>query len=179
MSSMNYLFTSNRLGFRNWKESDIDKMIEISGNEEVMKFFPAVATAQQTKDFIERSQIQFDNKGFCYFAVEELSSKELIGFIGFHYQEFKSTFTPAIDIGWRLHPKYWGKGYATEGATKCLEYAKKTLKLSHIISTAPKINKPSIQVMKKIGMVKKLEFIHPRIKDNARLRNCVCYEIEL
>ena len=174
-----YLFTSSRLGFRNWKESDIPTMIEISGNKEVMRFFPSTATAEQTKEFIEKLKTSFKEKGYCYFAVDELETGTFIGFIGFLYQEYESEFTPAIDIGWRLHPDSWGKGYATEGAKACLEYGKKVLKFKYIISTAPKINLPSINVMKKVGMKKKLEFIHPRLSDNERLRKCVFYEIDL
>ena len=179
MKKNSYTFTSSRLGFRNWIESDIPKMIEISGNPEVMLFFPAVATPEQTTDFIRRVQNQFEEKGYCYFAVDELETKKFIGFIGFYYQDYESEITPATDIGWRLHPDFWGKGYATEGAKACLEYGKNTLNLKHVIATAPLINKPSIHVMEKIGMTKELEFIHPRLVDNERLRNCVCYEIEL
>ena len=39
-----YLFTSERLGFRNWIDSDVDKMIDISSDPDVMEFFPATAT---------------------------------------------------------------------------------------------------------------------------------------
>lgn len=174
-----HLFTSLRLGFRNWIESDIPKMIEISGNEEVMKFFPAVATLEQTSEFIHKLQTSFKEKGYCYFAVDELETGKFVGFIGFYYQDYESEFTPAVDIGWRLHPDFWGKGYATEGAKACLDYGKNELKLSHVISTAPEFNLPSINVMNKIEMKKKLDFIHPRLKENEKLRNCVCYEIDL
>ena len=173
-----HLFTSTRLGFRNWIETDIPKMIKISGNEEVMNFFPAVATPEQTTIFTRKLQDLFEEKGYCYFAVDELETGKFIGFIGFYFQDYESEFTPAVDIGWRLHPDFWGKGYATEGAKACLDYGKDSLKLKKVISTAPQINKPSINVMKKIGMKKKLEFIHPKVKENERLRNCVCYEID-
>ena len=42
-----YLFTSERLGFRNWIDSDIAKMIDISSDPDVMEFFPATATKIQ------------------------------------------------------------------------------------------------------------------------------------
>ncbi|PCJ00831.1 MAG: hypothetical protein COB15_01805 [Flavobacteriales bacterium] len=173
---MNYLFKSERLGFRNWVDSDISLMTDISGDAEVMKYFPAVATPQQTAEFIVRMQVMFTENGFCYFAVDELSNNQFIGFIGLSHQDYDVEFAPFIDIGWRLDKNCWGKGFATEGAKRCLEYAFNDLGLTNIKSTAPLINTNSIKIMEKIGMTKQLEFQHPKLLGNKRLENCVCYE---
>lgn len=154
-------------------------MIAISASKEVMRFFPALATPQQTADFIERMQRLYQEKGYCYFAVDLLETNEFIGFIGLNDITYHVPFSPAVDIGWRLAEKYWGKGYATEGATACLSYAKEQLNLPEIVATAPIINKPSITIIEKIGMTKHLNYVHPSLKGNARLENCVCYKIEL
>ena len=39
-----YLFTSEGLGFRNWLDSDIVKVIDIGFDADVMEFFPAIST---------------------------------------------------------------------------------------------------------------------------------------
>ena len=143
-----YLFKSDRLGFRNWINSDIDKM-----------------------------RLMYSVRGYCYFAVEQLKDESFIGFIGLCYQDYESPVTPNIDIGWRLNKKFWNNGFATEGATKCLDYGFNVIKLKNIISTTPKINIKSIRVMEKIGMQKLTEFKHPRLKSNEKLEECVCYEI--
>ena len=78
----NYLFVSERLGFRNWKKTDIKIMSGINADPIVMNYFPSVKTVNETIAFIERMQKQFTEKGFCYFAVDILESNELIGFIG-------------------------------------------------------------------------------------------------
>ena len=93
-------------------------------------------------------------------------------------KDFKSSFTPAIDIGWRLSNKFWGKGYATEGAQRCLSFAFEELNLKHIVSIAPLVNENSIRVMQKIGMHKLLEFNHPQLTEYKNLVHCVCYEIK-
>ncbi len=173
-----YLFKSKRLGFRNWIDSDIPLMIEISGDADVMKNFPAVATRKQTTVFIERMQAMFTEKGFCYFAVDSLEDNSFIGFIGLCHQDYDVEFAPCIDVGWRLDKQYWGKGFATEGAKRCLDYAFNELGLENIKSTAPLVNLNSIKVMQKIGMTKQLEFNHPKLLDNKRLVNCICYEAQ-
>lgn len=172
-----YLFKSERLGFRNWIDSDVDKMIAISANPQVMEFFPYLATPEQTKDFIERMKSLCNEKSYCYFAVDELETGNFIGFIGLCDQDYDVEFTPCTDIGWRLNPKYWNKGYATEGAKACLDYAFNKIGQEEIYSTSTLINEKSIKIMKKIGMLKHLDYIHPKLKDDERLKNCVCYRI--
>lgn len=173
-----YIFSSERLGFRNWMESDIVKMAEINAKPEVMEFFPNIQTYENTVAFVERMQQLFASTGFCYFAVDTLDDKELIGFIGLAEQDFKSEFTPFIDIGWRLDTTAWNKGYATEGAKACLKYGFSILKLEKIYSFTPSINIKSEQVMKKIGMKKITYFDFPLFVNDARLKECVLYEIE-
>lgn len=172
-----YLFKSERLGFRNWLKKDIKLMAEINSDLEVMKFFPNLLSRKQTIQFIERMKAQLKEKRFCYFAVDKLENSEFIGFIGLSEQTFAADFTPCIDIGWRLKRQEWFKGFATEGAKKCIEYAFKQLELETIYAIAPKINVRSVQVMKKIGMKKVKTFEHPKLAGNEQLQECVLYEL--
>lgn len=172
-----YLFKSERLGFRNWLESDVELMAEINADKKVMEFFPAIASKDQTIGFIDKMKQQFEKKGFCYYAVDKLENNKFIGFIGLSEKTIEAVFTSCIDIGWRLSSSEWNKGYATEGAKRCLDHAAEVLKLEKIVSIAPKINKKSEQVMKKIGMEKVLDFVHPLLTNDERLRDCVLYQI--
>lgn len=174
----NYIFTSERLGFRNWKASDTEKLYIINSDDEVMKYFPKKNSIAETEKFIERMQAMLFNEEYCYFAVETLKTATFIGFIGLSKQTYKADFNPSIDIGWRIHPDFWYKGFATEGAKACLHYAFHQLNIKRIISVAPIINVPSIAVMQKIGMRKVKEFKHPLLKAYQNLENCVLFEIE-
>ncbi|WP_293916290.1 MULTISPECIES: GNAT family N-acetyltransferase [unclassified Sphingobacterium] len=171
-----YIFTSERLGFRNWDQEDIDKLYLINTDKKVMEFFPDVSTKQQTTEFVHRMKSQFEDKGFCYFAVDRLDNREFIGFIGLSEQTYVADFTPCIDIGWRINSGEWNKGYATEGAKRCLDYARSVLMLEDIYAVAPKINLKSEHIMKKIGLEKQYEFEHTLLVNNDRLRTCVLYK---
>ncbi len=173
----NYIFTSERLGFRDWKNTDLSLLFEMNTNEEVMQYFPTKQSKQQCEDFITRMQNQLKKLNFCYFAVELITTKEFIGFIGLNEQTYEADFNPSIDIGWRLLPKFWGKGYATEGAKACLTYGFDHLKLKEIVSVAPVINTPSIAVMEKIGMQKVKDFNHPYLTEYPTLEKCVLYNL--
>ncbi|OED48071.1 GNAT family N-acetyltransferase [Flavobacteriaceae bacterium (ex Bugula neritina AB1)] len=170
-----YLFTSERLGFRNWTLNDLDTLTEINNDEKVMEFFPFKPSKENTRNFILKMQQQYSDKGFCYFAVDILETNEFIGFIGLSEQTYLDDLGPFVDIGWRLHRDFWNKGYATEGANACLDFGFTTVNLDKIYSLAPEINIKSEAVMKKIGMQKIKIFQHPKLLDNNRLVNCVLY----
>ena len=173
-----YIFKSERLGFRTWKEGDVRQLAAINADSKVMEYFPKPLSFDETHAFIKRLQNHNTENGYTYFAVEVLKRKELIGFIGLLHQCFESDFTPATDIGWRLKKSAWGKGYATEGAERCLAYAFRDLKLEKVIATCPLVNKKSEKVMKKIGMNKVSEFDHPKLFEYPDLKQCILYEIE-
>lgn len=175
MQGKGYLFTSDRLGFRNWREDDIQEMIDINSDAEVMAFFPSIQDEQQTIAFIKRMQNQFHERGYCYYAVDRLDKEVFIGFIGLSWQTYQADFTPCVDIGWRLKKTEWNQGFATEGAKRCLDYAFKELEIKTVFAIAPKVNVKSIRIMEGIGMTKVSEFQHPYLQDDERLRDCVLY----
>lgn len=177
MLNREYIFKSERLGFRNWNDNDLDEFAKLNADFEVMEHFPKPLTKEETYLFIQRQKKHYESNGYNYFATEILATGEFIGFIGLLYQEYESQFTPNVDIGWRLKKDAWGKGYATEGAKMCLEFGFKKIDLKRIISTCTKRNVRSENVMKKIGMTKVGEFNHPRLKEFPELEKCVCYEM--
>ncbi|WP_108809348.1 GNAT family N-acetyltransferase [Aquimarina spinulae] len=173
-----YIFTSQRLGFRNWTLDDLETLAEINTDDDVMEFFPFKPSKEDTKAFIIRMQEMYTEKGFCYFAVDLLDNAELIGFIGLCEQTYLEKLNPFVDIGWRLKKSIWNKGYATEGAKACLDFGFNTIGLDKIYSVAPAINIKSELIMKKIGMQQIETFEHPKLLDNERLKCCVLYERE-
>ena len=173
-----YIIKSDRLGFRDWNAEDLFEFAEINADFEVMEHFPKPSTQLETAAFIERLQNHYEKDGYSYFATEIIETGELIGFIGLAYQDYQTDFTPATDIGWRLKKTAWGKGYATEGAIRCLDFAFEDLKLEKVISTCTIGNIKSENVMKKIGMTKKGEFNHPKLSNYPDFEKCIWYEIE-
>ncbi len=173
-----YLFTSQRLGFRNWTLDDLEILAEINTDDDVMEFFPFKPSKEDTRAFIIRMQEMYVEKGFCYFAVDLLNNAELIGFIGLCEQTYLEKPSPFVDIGWRLKKSIWNKGYATEGAKACLGFGFNTIGLDKIYSVAPAINIKSELIMKKIGMQQIETFEHPKLLHDERLKYCVLYEKE-
>jgi len=177
MTNNRYIFKSERLGFRRWTNEDLEEFEKLNADEEVMEHFPNTLSRKEVVEFIRLLKTHFTENGFTYYATEILDTQEFIGMIGLANQQYKSKFTPAIDIGWRLKKDAWGKGYATEGAKRCLKYAFNELEMEKIISVCTVKNTKSENIMRKIGMTKKGEFDHPDMINHPEHEKHWCYEI--
>ena len=173
-----YLFKSKRLGFRNWNESDIIPFTLLNKDPEVMKFFPNTLTHLEVKSFIEKNNAHYNTYGYNLYAVDTIEDELFIGFIGFFQVNFNAFFTPCIEIGWRLKKEAWNKGYATEGAQRCLSHGFNVLGFNEIYSFTAINNVKSERVMQKIDMKKLGYFQHPKLEHGHPLKKHVVYKIE-
>lgn len=64
---------------------------------------------------------------------------------------------PAVEIGWRLHPDVWGRGYATEAARPLLTHAFGALGLREVVAGIMPGNAASRAVAVKLGFPAKGE----------------------
>ncbi len=171
-----YIIETSRLGLRNWLDTDIPKFAEMNKDPRVMEYFPKVLTEIETKQMVDKIKMHILNNGFGLWAVEIKQTNEFIGFVGLSIPQFKSNFTPCVEIGWRLAYEYWGKGYAQEAASKCLDYGFINLGFKEIVSFTSVLNVRSMNVMKKIGMKYVQEFEHPNVAQGNKLRKHVLYK---
>lgn len=51
-----YIFKSERLGFRNWNENDLTEFAKLNTDLEVMEYFPKPLTEKESSKLIERFQ---------------------------------------------------------------------------------------------------------------------------
>lgn len=173
-----YKFISERLGFRAWNENDYEPFAAMNSNENVMEYFPKALSKEESDNFATKIRSRFKEFGYGLYAVDELQTKEFIGFIGFSHPSFELGFSPFIEIGWRLRKDKWNKGFASEGAKRCLQFAFEHLDLNQVYSFTSKVNTKSEHIMKKIGMKKIQEFEHPNIELGSNLKTHVLYKIE-
>lgn len=172
-----YIETS-RLIMRDWTEKDIPEFARLNSDQQVMEYFLKKLSYNETIEFYHRIQSEFKTYGFGLYAVEDKESHLFMGYVGLHNITFEIDFAPAVEIGWRLLPEFWSKGYASQAAVACLEYAKKELKLQEIVSFTSLPNKRSERVMQKIGMTRVKEFNHPLVESIHPLCKHVLYKIE-
>jgi [ribosomal protein S5]-alanine N-acetyltransferase len=168
---------TERLLLRTWRESDLLPFSAMNEDPLVMEFFPKTLSHEESTESYKRITAFIEQTGFGLFAAEDKASRGFIGFIGFNRPSFTSSFTPCIEIGWRLDRRFWNRGLATEGAKACLEYGFSSLDLNEVVSFTSKLNTKSINVMRKIGMTFEGEFEHPNLEEGHSLRTHVLYTI--
>jgi RimJ/RimL family protein N-acetyltransferase len=168
---------TQRLVLRRWRDDDLAPFAALNGDQTAMRFMPSVMTADETRAMVERIRAHFDAHGFGPWAVEVPGVAPFIGFVGLQRPAFEAHFTPCVEIGWRLLPAYWGKGYASEAAAAALRFGFEDLNLDQIVSLTVLANKPSWSVMERIGMTRDPadDFDHPRLAEGHPLRRHILY----
>lgn len=179
---MSTIIETERLILRTWHENDIEPFAEINQDPNVMEHFPALLSKAETLSLIDRIFKHQDTYGYTLYAVELKSTHDMIGFIGLLHrtqEDLDVPFNPSTEIGWRLSSKYWGKGYATEGAKAVLDYAFSVLDLPEVVSFTVEANTPSRRVMEKIGLKHNPDddFDHPKLDVDSPLRRHVLYRL--
>ncbi len=173
------IIETERLILRQWRNSDLQAMAQINQDPVVMEHFAALRTLEETKAFINGSQTLFKEVGYCFYAAELKDTQELIGFVGIA-PVYEMPCTPAVEIGWRLGAKFWGRGLATEGASAVIDYAFNTLQLNELVSFTATTNKRSERVMQRLGFTRSAQddFDHPRIAEGHPLRRHIFYRLQ-
>ena len=142
---------SQRISLWPFEASDLDEMQAVMGNPDVMRFsISGPKKKTETEDFIKQCRAQYDEFGFGLLAVVYKEENRVIGYCGLFRQEIDGLIE--LEIGYRLHPSYWGRGIATEAAGMIRDWAFANLGREKLISIIEPENAASIAVAKKLGM---------------------------
>ena len=168
-----------RLQLRRWLPADRALFATLNADPQVMEYFPAVLSRDESDRMVARIEAHFERHGFGFWAVEIPGVSPCAGFIGLAVPALDAPFMPAVEIGWRLAREHWGHGYATEGARAALAFGFSTLGLREIVSFTTTENARSRRVMERIGMRRDAQgdFDHPSFAATHPLRRHVLYRI--
>lgn len=159
---------TERLILRNWEERDRALFHRINSDAQVMEFFGMRRTRAESDELFDKLRGNIDCDGFGFSAAEIAATGECIGFVGINRTDL-APFIPRgmMEIGWRLAPEFWGKGYVTEASEALLAYCFETLNLDEVVSFAVSHNHRSTAVMQRLGMRHDIagDFDHPRVPD--------------
>lgn len=174
------IIETERLYLREWREEDVEPFYQMSQNPKVLEFLIGPLSMEAVRQFIVDKNQTLVEKKYTFWAVEEKTAGAMMGYIGLQECLPPLPFAPSVEIAWRLGFQYWGRGYATEGATAVLNYGLKTLKIPEIVSYTAANNHRSQRVMQKIGMKRDLagDFLHPKLSSDHRLAQHILYRIK-
>lgn len=144
------LFETDRLFLRRMTQEDFDSWYEILSDAETMRHYPAPYDVAGVQRWMDWTLSNYHRYGFGLWAVILKETGEFIGDCGITMQNIHGQQLP--EIGYHLHKAHWRKGYASEAARKCMEYAFETLHFPAVYSYMSADNCASWGVAKKNGM---------------------------
>lgn len=168
---------TERLILRPWRADDRAPFAAMNAEPDVVRHLNPM-NSEQSSAMLDRIDAHFAEHGFGFWAVEDRRQGELIGMCGLSRIPWQASFTPAVEIGWRLSTSRQGQGYAKEAALRSLAFAFDDLKLDRVVSFTVPANQASWGLMERLGMVRIGEFRHPNLPLDHRLSEHLLYELK-
>ncbi|MDO8288123.1 MAG: GNAT family protein [Parvibaculum sp.] len=141
-----------RLILRDFKKSDLKAVHAYSSLEEVARYLvwgpnSLAQSKQAIEGFIDDQRMR--PREIFDVAVTLKPKREVIGGAGVRIID-RDNLTG--EIGYTLHPDYWGFGLATEATRALLDAGFNELGLQRIVAHCDQRNKASARVMERLGM---------------------------
>lgn len=177
------LLASPRLQLRPWRDADREPFATMTGDPEVMRHFPAVLTREQSDAWIDRMSRKISERGWGFWAMDYLAegapAPQFAGFTGLNIPDPELPFGPCVEVGWRLAPRFWGLGLASEAGCMALRAGFESLGLEEIVAVTTLRNTRSRAVMQRLGMQESIadEFDHPAFPPDSAERRCCIYRL--
>jgi RimJ/RimL family protein N-acetyltransferase len=134
---------TRRLVLRGFVESDLDAVAWLLGEPRVMRYIEDGKPV--TRAEVERAVLP-KVMGGGWWAAHVKASGAFVGWF-----ELSAAGRGVAELGYRLHPDFWGRGYATEGAAALVEHAR-AVGLRRVVAYAMTVNAGSRRVLEKVGL---------------------------
>ncbi len=171
---MEKIIETKRLYLRELRIEDSDELGKILTDPETMAYYPRPFTMEEVKTWIKRNINSYQTNRHGLWAVILKDSNVFIGDCGITIQDIDGERLP--ELGYRINKDYCNKGYATEAAKACMDYAFSTLNIQTLYTYTDSLNIPSMKVAEKNGM----NFVKRFSKEvMGKLVEEVLYSIEL
>ncbi|MFS0864650.1 GNAT family N-acetyltransferase [Fredinandcohnia sp. 179-A 10B2 NHS] len=147
------ILETERLILREITKEDAGNIFACFSNPDVTKYygqdpFTSISQAEQLVSLFEKN---YQEKRGIRWGIELRGNSGIIGTIGFNLLSLQHRRS---ELGYELHPSFWGNGYATEAIHKVVQYGFSNLGLNRIGAVVYIENSNSNHVLEKIGFQK-------------------------
>ena len=150
------ILETDRLILREYTPDDFDALYEIIADSETMKHYPAPFDKEKTMGWIMWNLENYEKYGFGLWAVTLKKTGEFIGDCGVTIQNIDGEMLP--EIGYHIHKKYWGRGFAKEAAQATRDWVFQNTQYDIIYSYMKYTNVASYATAMANGMKKVKEY---------------------
>ena len=161
------IIETKRLYLRELVLEDIEELSKVLSDPDSMKYYPEPFSADKVKKWIQWNIDNYSKYNHGLWAVILKDGEKFIGDCGITMQIIDKETVP--EIGFHIIKDYWNKGYATEAASACKNYAFSVLNYTKVFSYTTVKNISSQKVAEKIGMKEYKRFEKNREKQIAQV----------
>jgi len=143
---------TDRLRLREFRPADAEALYRLDADPRVMRYVGdgSVGTRASVTAAVTRSIRYYGTyPGLGIWPADDRGTGDFVGWFCLKYVPK----TVEIELGYRLSPDAWGRGYATEGARALVRYGFADLGLQRIIGLTHPDNVASQRVLQKAGLV--------------------------
>ena len=142
---------TGRLLLREMTGGDFPALCRMLRDPEVMYAYEHAFSEEEARDWLRRQRDRYARDGIGLWAVVEKCSGEMVGQCGLTWQDCGYP-APVLEVGYLLERAAWHRGYATEAARACRDYAFDRLGAGEVFSIIRDSNLPSQRVARRNGM---------------------------
>lgn len=147
------ILETERLILREMTQDDFSPLCEILRDKDVMYAWEHAFSEKEVQEWLDNQLNRYKEYGVGYWAAVLKDSGEMIGQCGLLSQIYQGK--RILEIGYLLKKSFWHKGYASEAAAACKNYAFDKLNADEVYSIIRDNNIPSQNVAKRNGMTYK------------------------
>jgi ribosomal-protein-alanine N-acetyltransferase len=143
---------TDRLRLRAASIADVDLVWSASRVEGFNDWmtWDAPESKAELEDIARKNEQEWTADNSYTFTADLLGNGEGIGRLSIRREESPDTW----NIGYWIHPDYWGQGYATEASRAILEFGKSSLSAFRITTAHAIANSASQRVIEKLGFIR-------------------------
>lgn len=149
---MTIIIETKRLILKSSTKENFPEVFSLLSDPDVMRY---VGNGPRTESEVHvglENMIKHQEKyGFAFGNIYHKNSGEYIGRAGLIYLAMDDN-QDEIEVGYQLHKKYWGQGYATEMTKALVKWGFEHLHLKQIVAVIQAENHASRRVLEKSGL---------------------------
>ena len=153
---MDYFLTTPRLGFRWWREDDLQLARELWGDADVSELIGGPFTGEAIRAKLSKEIANGEQHAMQYWPLFMREGNRHVGCAGLRpYRE------KIYELGFHLRKEFWGKGLASEAARAVIEYGFANLRAEALFAGHSPANEGSRHVLLKLGFVYTHDELYP------------------
>lgn len=160
-----FFLTSPRLGFRSWRDDDVELAERLWGDPEVTRWIGGPMTKGEVAARLATEMATERAHGVQYWPIFLLEGGDHVGACGLRpkpracgpYRLDEGIY----ELGFHIRRAHWGRGYASEAARAVIAHAFTTLDAKALFAGHNPHNTDSARVLEKLGFTYTHDELYP------------------